>query len=319
MKIALKFFLEKVGLLGLAKKSSYVINNMLHILREMVYRAPNLAVIIRQYIFPPSDEMMKAIKEFKREGIVVLENFLSNKRLEEIRRDFENFVKAAEAAPPGPVKLTPDGGSLHVQVFYPEQGYDIESLATFTNDPFKHCQSFLELALDEFILGVITGYMGKRFMLQQSTASRYYPCNKTNFGSWQWHHDSWGRKINVMILFTDVTEKDQYMSYVKQSHKIYHNLERTSVNDRFTEKEVTDMCGYQVFKCLGKAGTVFIFDANGFHRGNRSLGAVRDTLINQYTAGRYLWSFDIPSGFTRNLTATQLDFLKQNKNIKIVN
>ncbi len=317
MRMALKNFLARVGLLASAKKVLYTINNSLHLLREVAYRAPSPVVKIRQYISPSSKEMLLAIEEFKREGIVVLENYLSNERLEEIRKDFDNFVKAAEAAPPGPMKLTPDGGGLHGQVLYPEQCHDVASLTTFSNDPFKHCQGFLELALDEFILGVIAGYMGKRFMLQQGIVSRYYPYEKTNFGSWQWHHDSWGRKINVMILFTDVTEKDQYMSYMKRSHKIYHSLERTSVNDRFTEKEVMDISKSPAFNCLGKAGTVFIFDANGFHRGNRSLGAVRDSLINQYTAGRYIWGFDIPERFIHGLNATQLEFLMRNKNIKI--
>ena len=271
MRMALKNVLTRAGLLDSAKKCIYTINKSLHLLREAAYRAPNPVVKIRQYISPSSKEMRQVIKEFQREGIVVLENYLSNERLEEIKRDFDNFVKAAEAAPPGPMKLTP-WGRLHGQVLYPEQGHDVASLTTFSNDPFKHCPGFLELALDEFILGVIAGYMGKRFMLQQGTASRYYPYEKTDFGSWQWHHDSWGRKINVMILFTDVTEKDQYMSYMKRSHKIYHSLERTSVNDRFTEKEVMDISKSLAFNCLGKAGTVFIFDANGFHRGNRSLG-----------------------------------------------
>lgn len=108
--MALKNFLARVGLLASAKKVLYTINNSLHLLREVAYRAPSPVVKIRQYISPSSKEMLLAIEEFKREGIVVLENYLSNERLEEIRKDFDNFVKAAEAAPPGPMKLTPDGG-----------------------------------------------------------------------------------------------------------------------------------------------------------------------------------------------------------------
>ena len=76
------------------------------------------------------------------------------------------------------------------------------------------------------------------------------------------------------------------------------------------------ICGNQAFNCLGKAGTVFIFDANGFHRGNRSLGATRDSLINQYTTGRYIWGFDIPERFIHGLNATQLEFLMKYKNIR---
>jgi hypothetical protein len=104
---------------------------------------------------------------------------------------------------------------------------------------------------------------------------------------------------------------------MKGSHNIYHSLHRTSVNDRFTEEEVNSICGKTAFKCLGTVGTVFIFDANGFHRGNRNLGAVRDALINQYTAGRYLWSFDIPQDFLSGLSEKQIAFLNRNPNIHI--
>jgi hypothetical protein len=109
------------------------------------------------------------------------------------------------------------------------------------------------------------------------------------------------------------------MSYMKGSNSIYHSLFRTSVNNRFTQEEVDSICGKTAFKCIGKAGTVFVFDANGFHRGNRNLGAVRDTLINQYTAGRYLWAFDIPEKHLARLSEGQLAFLKRNPNINVTN
>lgn len=122
-----------------------------------------------------------------------------------------------------------------------------------------------------------------------------------------------------MFLFTDVTEKDQYMTYMKGSHNSFHSLFRTTINDRFTEEEVTAKCGKDAaFKCLGRAGTVFIFDANGFHRGNRTQGAVRDSLITQYTAGRYLWPLSIPYSFLDQLSKPQVKFLKRNPNINLV-
>ena len=319
MRAVLKNTLARLGLLESLKRCIYISYNSCHLIREVIYRAPNPVIRIRQYLSPPSHKQLQAILELQHQGIVVLEDYLSSDRLKEIKEDFENFVKTAEKNPPGPMKQTPDGGLLHPRVIYSEEGYDVDSLVTSSTNPYKHGQGFLKLAVDNFILGVIAGYMGKHFMLQHAVISRYYPSGKTNFGSWQWHHDSWGRKINVMVLLTDVTEKDQYMSYMKGSQKIYHSLERTSINDRFTEDEVKSLAGLQEFHCLGKAGTVFIFDSNGLHRGNRSLGATRDSLITNYTAGRYIWGFNIPERFVRGLTLSQRKFLMRNKNIKIVN
>lgn len=207
---------------------------------------------------------------------------------------------------------------LHPQVEYPEQGHDKDSNITFSNNPFKYGKDFLNLALDDGILGVVASYIGKKFMLQQAIASRYYPFEKRDFGSWQWHHDAWGRKINVMILLTDVTEEDQYMNYMRRSHKKYHSYERTTINDRFTEAEVQNFSKEPAFKCIGPAGTVFIFDANGFHRGNRSLGAARDSIIIQYTAGRYLWDFDIPAQLLEKLSESKREFLDRNPNIHAI-
>lgn len=292
-------------------------NNIIHRIYEIIYRTPNPLVVLRLILSSRSIEMKNAVNELHRDGVVILDSFIKDEQLQKLKKEFDDMIEAIEKDQPGPMKLSPKGGRLHSQVLYVEQGYDLKSKTTCSNNPFKYSENFLDLSLNGFILGVIEGYLGKKFMLQQATASRYYPLEKTNFGSWQWHHDSWGRKVNVMILFTDVTEKDQYMSFMKQSHKIYHSHERTTLNDRYTEEEVREQCGQSIVTCTGKAGTVFIFDANGFHRGNRSIGATRDTLINQYTAGRYLWGFDIPRKFTKELSSKKFKFLMQNPNIKL--
>lgn len=311
-----KQILKSTGFLEPLKAVIYCFRNYTHLSKEFIYRLPNPAVKIR-HARAQDEKLKRARADFQRDGIVVLDSYLSEQRLLELRVDFERFVQEVEASKPGPMKMTPNGGVLHPSTPYAEEEHSPEAITTVSNNPFKHSRGFLELALDTFILDIIEGYIGKYFMLQQSTAARYYPNERTNFGSWQWHHDAWGRKINVMILFTDVTDKDQYMNYMKGSHKIYHSLYRTSVNNRFTEEEVNQICGKTAFKCLGKAGTIFIFDANGFHRGNRNLGAVRDTLINQYTAGRYLWPFDIPQNFLTSLSESQIAFLKRNPNIHL--
>jgi len=313
-----KKVLQSIGLLEPLKAVKYGVKNCAHLSREFFYRLPNPLRKLQQSL--SQDKKVKRAREkLRREGIAVLESYLSQEQLREIQADFERFVRIVEASEPGPMKMSPDGGALHPSVTYAEESYIADEMITISNNPFKHSAGFLQLALDPLILEIIAGYIGKRFMLQQATAARLYPNQRTDFGSFQWHHDSWGRKINVMFLFTDVTEKDQHMSYIKGSNNTYHSLLRTSINDRFTQEEVDAACGGTEFKCLGKAGTVFIFDANGFHRGNRNLGAKRDSLITQYTAGRYIWGFDIPEKHLARLSDAQLSFLNHNPNINVTN
>lgn len=300
------------------KKNSELIRaqarSIRHIVDEYFYRLPNPALAMKLAASTPC-QMRPVVDELKRDGIVTLSGYVTGERLKHMRAAFDSMIRRIEAAPLSPEKLTPFGGRLHPRTAYREQGRSEEARTTFTNDPFKHDKAFLDFALAEFILGIVERYIRRRCMLQQGTASRYYPTPKNNFGSWQWHHDSWGTKVNVMVLLTDVGPADQYMSYMKRSHRIYHSYERTALNDRFTEAEVAAYKGLERIDCLGPAGTVFVFDANGFHRGNRSLGAGRDSLIVQYTAGRYLWPFEIRRQDLEGATDYQRAFLSRNPEI----
>lgn len=169
--------------------------------------------------------------------------------------------------------------------------------------------------MDDKIRSGISDYIGKRMFFQQAILSRYYPREPEKFSSFQWHHDAHGKKINVMILLTDVGINDQRMSYVKKSHKEYRNIEKCK-NSRISDEEVNSL-GLDIFECCGKAGDAFIFDSNGIHSGNRSLTKIRDSIIVQYNAGRYQWSFDIPKVIRKglSLSSNQKKFLESNAKI----
>lgn len=288
-----------------------------HVVNERLYRMPNPFMKMKLDATTPP-KMRAPLEELRREGILILYKYIQGDRLRQMQEAFDRMVKEIKASPPAPQQLSPDGGSLHPRVKYREYSYEPELETTNTLDPFKYCHGFLEIALDEFVVGIIERYIGKRFVLQHAVASRYYPTTKREFGSWQWHHDAWGTKVNVMVLLTDVTEKDQYMSFMKRSHRLVHSYERTCINDRFTEEEVKQYPGLQRIDCICPAGSVLIFDSNGFHRGNRSTGAHRDSLICNFNAGRYVWPLTIPRTFIEGLSEYQRGILNQNPHIKYI-
>lgn len=316
-----KLSLEKMELLSFARlilgqlrKLVFASKSIHHVCCEYFYRKKN--PLFQCELTSTDNRLIDLAAQLDKTGIAVIPEYITGQRLIDLRQTFNDMTKIIEEAQPSPEKLTPAGGRLHPRSPYREYAYDEKMHMTFTFDPFKYGKAFLDLAVDELIVSVVGKYIGKKFMLQQSTVARYYPLDRNNFGSWQWHHDSWGRKINVMILLTDVTLQDQYMSFQKGSHSLYHSYEKTVKNDRFTEAEVAAIPNLEKFDCIGKAGTVFIFDANGIHRGHRSMGAIRDTVINQYTAGRYLWGFDIPRKHVAVLKPNQAAFLNNNPHIK---
>jgi hypothetical protein len=306
-----KRVLEATGLLQPVKRVlnpvRSTVANVTHVANEMLYRLP------RPYgeLVPQAHEWSARTEALAQElainGIVVLRNFVSGERLARVQSAFAEMVSRIESAPNGPQKLSPPG--YLPQTLYLEDENNHEARTICANNPFKHVPEFLSLSTDPLILGVIARYLRRPFYLQQSVASRYLPMEPKDFGSFQWHHDAWGRKVNVMFLFTDVGDRDQYMAYVEGSHRHYHNFDRCR-NSRFGEEEVRNLFpGASHMRCTGAAGTVFVFDSNGMHRGNRRTGRHRDTLITSFNAGRYVWTFDVPRTFQEALNGGQLAFL----------
>ena len=74
-----------------------------------------------------------------------------------------------------------------------------------------------------------------------------------------------------MVLMTDVGPDDQHMTYIKGTHRRVHPPGKSLRN--WTDREVEPFAGFEHLDCVGKAGTVVLFDANGLHRGMRKLGA----------------------------------------------
>jgi hypothetical protein len=120
-----------------------------------------------------------------------------------------------------------------------------------------------------------------------------------------------------MILFTPVGEGDQYMTYLKGSHRCVHSRFRTIENSRFLESEVAAMSHLERMKCTGPAGSVFLFDSNGLHRGNRSHGAVRDSMIPCYNAGRSIWPLTVTPEALSPLSPRQRAFLQKNPRVRV--
>jgi ectoine hydroxylase-related dioxygenase (phytanoyl-CoA dioxygenase family) len=224
------------------------------------------------------------------------------------------MIASIESSPSDAEYPIPEG---HYSGTYREEAADEETQTVYSYDPFRRAPSLLGIALDPFVLSLTSLYFGRKIMLHQVVASRYLPMPPRDFASWQWHHDAWGKRINVMCLLTDVTEKDQYMSYMAGSHRRIHPLDRYT-NSRYTEEEVQSYGDFRNVTCTGPAGTIFVFDSNGFHRGNRSEGAHRDAIISHYSAGRYIWRLSIPRQTAAVLSAEQREFLARNPRVEYI-
>lgn len=206
-----------------------------------------------------AEEILTAFRE---DGIVVLPGYFSNPLLESMQAGFENV-------------FTEDTSSATKQ--------------TLLNEGVMHIdRSFLEASLDDTLLKVIAGYYRRRFFLTRADAMRLLPTTPERYGSFQWHHDTRGRQVKIMVLLNDLDERGQCMRYVKGSHGRYYTHDRmygqgSRFEDDFAANPVSD---YETVKVFGPAGTAAIFDTNGLHCGNRNDVGKRDTLTYCYTTGR---------------------------------
>jgi len=258
-------------------------------------------------------------ENLKNNGIVLLKNFLNNERLQAVKCNYDLSMNKILHNSFSHIKITPKN-HYGINVPYLEDEYLGDTRHLHTRNILKFNKIFLELVCSDLLLDIATQYFQKKVFINQIDSYRLLPFESHKYSSFQWHHDGLGKKLNMMILLTDVNQNGQKMTYLKGSH-LKHRSFKECFHSRVSDTEINEILNKnkfnQIVECTGKAGDVFIFDANGFHSGNRNNSAIRDTIVIQFTAGRYLWSFDCPSDFKNDLDISDSAKKFMNNNIKI--
>ena len=103
------------------------------------------------------------------------------------------------------------------------------------------------------------------------------------------------------------------MTYAEGTHHLFHPYQRF-VHSRIQPEEFASYSHHApVFKAMGKAGDMFLFDSNGLHSGNRSqAGHTRDIYLACYsTDPTCVWGLDIPQEALDSLSPQQKAPLKR--------
>ena len=292
--------LSRLGLLESAKAGREMVRRTLHPIRETVVRLPDpVFLMTRRPLQPPYTEHLA---ELKRDGITRLSGQIAPDTLAALKADFErNFIERLNASRPAADSAA---GDMTVADDY----LDTDAGIYASNEPFAISRALLEICLKTELVALINSYLGKRAYITQGVAARYQPHPRTGFGSFQWHHDAWGKRINMMIILTQVGEADQYMTYAKGSHRLRHSYDKY-VNSRYTSDELAQHCGGEpeIRRCLASPGDIYIFDSNGLHSGNRTSGLARDTFILEYTRlAHAVWAHRVPKEYLTGLSDEQL-------------
>ncbi|MEM7203075.1 MAG: phytanoyl-CoA dioxygenase family protein [Planctomycetota bacterium] len=279
---------------------------------ERLSRVPNPAVRFRQAVSSALPGAQAIVEALRRDGVAVVPEYIRGERLREAQAQFDAMVGHIRQAPPAVERAAPPPRT-HVR-FRVHSVFEEEGVVECLN-PFAYSPALLGVAVDDLLREVVERYWGKRCMLSQASACRYAPAAPCEYGSFGWHHDSLGKRVSVMLILTDVGEDDQHMTYLKGTHNIVHPLSKSYRN---WTNQMDQFSAYEPIKCTGKAGTLFFFNPNGMHRGNRRETVVRDSVVTSYCYGYYNWPFDVPRAFAETLSEGQREFLHRNQRVQLV-
>jgi hypothetical protein len=276
----------------------------LHPLREALVRLPDPRFVADggRTLTQPFDRHLAELNEH---GITRLSGRIAPHTLAMLQRDFESrFIEPLASN---------DGSTSNYRgdITLSDQYFNVEAGLYSSNEPFTISRGLLDVCLQPGIVALINGYLGKRAYITQGVALRIEPHGETGFGSFQWHHDAWGKRINLMIVLTEIGFGDQHMTYAKGSHRLRHSYEKY-VNSRFTPDEFEKYCGkMEVLNCYAQPGDIYVFDSNGIHSGNRTNGRRRDVFILEYTRlAETVWAHRVPPEFLDGFSSSELEPMK---------
>ena len=305
--ISTKELLSRVGLLEPAKRARTAARRVaslgLHPVREALVRVPNPWFLLtqRRALAP---RYRQHLADLRRDGIIRLSGEIPPAMLADLRNAFADFVTRMDRGGRSSADYVGD-------VTVTDEYFDPQGLQYSSNEPFTFCRALIEVSLKSELTSLIDAYLGKRAYITQGVAYRINPSPTTGYSSFQWHHDAWGKRINMMIVLTEVGEGDQYMTYAKGSHRFHHPYDKY-VNSRFSPEEFNARCGHlEVLNCYAKPGDIYMFDSNGLHSGNRTLGRARDTFVIEYTRlSSAVWAHRIPPQFLIGIDPQRLQRLQ---------
>lgn len=163
---------------------------------------------------------------------------------------------------------------------YTKMGVDIASKVSF-KDPL-----LAPLIYDSELLGAVYNYYKRQaYYRNQPVIFRHQikadDIEQNGIDIQGKFHLDFLHQITFMLLLDDITENDTHLQFAMGSH-----LDRHPTYDRYflSDKQIAQK--YQIKNCIGKKGTLVVFDAgNGYHRAFYQPGSVRTILHFNLTAG----------------------------------
>jgi len=231
-------------------------------MREMMNKKPLSEV---------SPEQKQLLSELKQNGVIVLPNYYTEDRCNEIITHIDKMI---------------DDDSINVQ--YDGVKSDARVFASH-----RYSETIKEFHTDPFLRQVGEAYSGCE-LINSHTLGAKLTAQKNNLGSGGgWHRDSvYQTQYKSIVYLTDVDEDHGPFEYILGSHDKESVLKSIKENgfsahhNRFTEEEIEAFLksnpNYSSKVFTAKKGSVILVDTCGVHRGTPIATGNRYALTNYY-------------------------------------
>jgi ectoine hydroxylase-related dioxygenase (phytanoyl-CoA dioxygenase family) len=214
----------------------------------------------------------EAARRLAEDGIVVMPGLMPAHRLEEaakINRGAFDYANAKDLIYSGDgVKLlnadTVPAEDFAKHYFLIHKNYNLKF------DVYEH--------LNPLISAILKAYYRSNFYFREVDCYRSQAVSSEleYKGSFAWHRDNYPPgSLKVMLYLTDVAEENGPLTYALGSHKGFAP-ELGKYGDRIPREEVEGKL--EVFPCIGKKGTVILFNNNGIHRAANPVRGYREVV-----------------------------------------
>jgi ectoine hydroxylase-related dioxygenase (phytanoyl-CoA dioxygenase family) len=216
-----------------------------------------------------SDDELESLRRLRKDGLVVVENFCSSTKCNELRHEVE-------------LLLSEYGNSCWRDKIESDNRLFAANLCSPLVSDFYHDHRVAKLICHYLKSPNTTGYS----MINRLTAKA------NNLGSGGgWHRDSIGeRDVKAILYVNDVSADNGPFQYLLGSHRVSHRLAiiwQQGGNWRHKRFRGADAESFfasrpELQTVTGKAGTLVLADTTGIHRGCPISTGVRYAITNYY-------------------------------------
>jgi Phytanoyl-CoA dioxygenase (PhyH) len=190
----------------------------------------------------------------------------------------------------------------------PEMQHDLSNrpLADKFNDNVKDIFEFSDFFNNSSLINLVKSYISQDAVMYRAFARVKLDTGPVSSFENFYHFDSYKKRIKVFLYLTNVNKFNAPISYMKGSHRVgFWRIKRElemfcqykkdtygySANQESSylgcywpheAKKMQEQMKFQPITCVGKAGTVIIFDGKGIHMANQLLAQRRAVLVSHW-------------------------------------